>query len=89
MEGFLEALGIAGLVLLLIIGVLAGWLASLVAGGNQARYIVTGVVAALLTPLLLAAIGVGLLAAGGLAAILVAAVVGAVVVLLIVRLVTD
>lgn len=88
MEGFLEALGIVGLVVLVVIGLLAGWIASLVAGGrNTAGYLVIGVVAALATPFLLALLGIGILAAWGIIAILVAALVGAVVVLVIAHLV--
>jgi uncharacterized membrane protein YeaQ/YmgE (transglycosylase-associated protein family) len=85
MEGLLEALGVVGLVILVVIGLLAGWLASLVAGGDQGKYMVVGVVAALATPFLLALVGIGVLAASGIAAILVAAVIGAAVVLVIVN----
>jgi uncharacterized membrane protein YeaQ/YmgE (transglycosylase-associated protein family) len=89
-EGFFEALGIIGLILLVAIGLLAGWLASTVAGGrHRPRYLVIGVLAALATPFLLAAVGIGVLAAGGLLAILAAAVVGAVVVLVIARMIFD
>lgn len=90
MEGFLHALGGIGLALLVVIGLLAGWLASVVAGGrNRAGYLVLGVLAAVATPFVLAAIGVGVLAAGGLAAILVAAIFGAIVVLILAKFVFD
>ncbi|MCB1353882.1 MAG: GlsB/YeaQ/YmgE family stress response membrane protein [Rhodobacteraceae bacterium] len=90
MEGFLQAIGGIGLVLLVVIGLLAGWLASVVAGGrNRAGYLVLGVLAAVATPFVLAAIGVGVLAAGGLAAILVAAIFGAVVVLVLAKFIFD
>lgn len=85
MEGFLEALGAIGVVFLVVVGLVAGWLASVVAGGrNRALYLAVGVVGALAVPFLLAAIGVGLLAAGGLAAILAVAAIGAVLVLAVV-----
>lgn len=90
MEGFLEAIGWAGLTILVLIGLVSGWLASTVAGGrNRARYLVIGVLAALATPFVLAAVGLGVLAAGGLLAILAAGVFGAVVVLILVRVIFD
>jgi uncharacterized membrane protein YeaQ/YmgE (transglycosylase-associated protein family) len=89
-EGFLEALGTIGLILLIVVGLLAGWIASAIAGGrHRTRYLVAGVLAALATPFLLAAIGVGVLAAGGLLVILLAAAVGAVLVLLLARAIFD
>ena len=88
MEGFLQTLGAIGTLLLVVIGLLAGWFASLLAGGrHRGRYLAIGVLAALATPILLAAIGLGVIAAGGILAILAAAAVGAVVVLVIARLV--
>jgi uncharacterized membrane protein YeaQ/YmgE (transglycosylase-associated protein family) len=90
MEGFLEAIGWAGLIVLAIIGLVAGWLASMVAGGrNRAKYLVIGVLAALATPFVLAAVGIGLLAAGGLLAVLFAGIFGAVVVLVLARMIFD
>jgi uncharacterized membrane protein YeaQ/YmgE (transglycosylase-associated protein family) len=90
MDGLLEVLGVIGLVLLVVIGLLAGLIASVVSGGrNKGRYMVTGVLAALAAPFLLALIGLGVIAAYGIAAILVAAVIGAVVVLLVVRLLSG
>lgn len=90
MEGFLEAVGWAGLIVLVLIGLASGWLASVVAGGrNRARYLVIGVLAALATPFVLAAVGIGVLAAGGLFAILVAGIFGAVVVLILARMLFD
>jgi uncharacterized membrane protein YeaQ/YmgE (transglycosylase-associated protein family) len=90
MESFLEALGWLGLFILVAVGALAGYVASLVSGGrNRGKYIALGVIAALATPILLALIGVGVVAASGIAAIIVAALVGAVVVLLIARAVFD
>ncbi len=89
MEEVLQAIGAIGLAILVIVGLLAGWIASVVAGGRRGAYMAIGVVAAVATPFLLVAIGVGVLAAYGLAAILFAALVGAVVVLVIAKLVLD
>jgi uncharacterized membrane protein YeaQ/YmgE (transglycosylase-associated protein family) len=89
LEGLLEVLGIVGLVLLVVIGVLAGLIASLIAGGSRGKYVVVGVLAAIGAPFVLALIGIGVLAAYGIAAILVAAVIGAGIVLLIVRVLSG
>jgi uncharacterized membrane protein YeaQ/YmgE (transglycosylase-associated protein family) len=90
MEGFMEAIGWAGVIILALIGLVAGWLASVVAGGrNRAKYLVIGVLAALATPFVLAAVGIGVLAAGGLLAVLFAGIVGAVLVLVLVKLIFD
>lgn len=90
MAEFLQALGLVGLVVLVAIGALAGYLASFVTGRRRlARNVAIGVAAALATPFLLALVGVGILAAGGLAAILVAALLGAVVVLALAKAIFD
>ncbi len=89
MEGLLNTLGTVSLVLIVLIGLLAGWFAGTVAGRNRALYIVLGVVGALATPFLLAALGIGALAAAGVVAILVAALAGAVVVLIVGKLLFD
>jgi uncharacterized membrane protein YeaQ/YmgE (transglycosylase-associated protein family) len=88
MEEFFQALGVIGFVFLVIIGALAGVLASQVEGGrNLPRNIVIGVVGALLLPFIMALVAAGLLAAGGLLLILFVAAVGAVVVLVIVQII--
>ncbi|WP_424931801.1 GlsB/YeaQ/YmgE family stress response membrane protein [Amaricoccus macauensis] len=90
MEGFLEALGWAGIIILTLIGLVSGWLASVVAGGrNRPKYLIIGVLAALATPFVLAALGLGVLAAGGLLAILFAGIFGAVVVLVLAKMIFD
>lgn len=90
MEGFFEAIGWVAAVFLVLVGLLAGWLASVVSGGrHRGRYMAIGVVGALLAPAVLAAVGVGVLAAGGLVAILVAAAIGAVLVLVIAKAIFD
>lgn len=85
MEGFLDALGATALVLLVIVGALAGAIAGKIAGKRMPLYVVVGIVAAVATPFVLAALGIGILAAGGLLVILVVALIGAAVVLAIVR----
>ena len=89
MEEFFQALGVIGLAFLLIVGVLAGIIASRVQGGRYlARNIAVGVVGALLLPFLVALLAAGVLAAGGLLLILLLALIGAVAVLAIVRLIS-
>lgn len=86
MEEFFQALGWIGLIFLLVVGVLAGLIASAAEGGrNKARNVAVGVVGALLLPLVVAVLAAGLLAAGGLVLILVVALIGAAAVLAIVR----
>lgn len=89
MEGFLEGLGTVALVLLVLIGLLAGWIASRIAGRNTAAYLALGVLGAVALPILLAVLGVGIVAAGGLIAILAVALVGAVIVLAIAKAIFD
>ena len=88
MEEFFQALGTIGLIVLLVVGVLAGLIASTVEGGrHKGRNIVIGVVGALLLPFMMALIAAGALAAGGLLLIFFLALMGAVAVLLIARLI--
>jgi uncharacterized membrane protein YeaQ/YmgE (transglycosylase-associated protein family) len=88
MEEFLHALGVIGFVFLLVVGALAGVLASQVQGGrNMPRNIVIGVVGALLLPFIVALLAAGALAAGGLLLILFLAAIGAAAVLVIVQLI--
>jgi uncharacterized membrane protein YeaQ/YmgE (transglycosylase-associated protein family) len=88
MEQFLQVLGGIGFVLLVIIGLLAGWIAGKMTGGrHMASYLLLGVLAAVLTPFVLAVLGVSVLAAGGLLAILVAAAFGALLVLVLARMI--
>ncbi|SFO90408.1 GlsB/YeaQ/YmgE family stress response membrane protein [Tranquillimonas alkanivorans] len=89
MEGFLDALGTVALILLVLVGLLAGWIASVIAGGHRVRYMALGVAGAVVLPFLLAALGLGILAAGGLLAILAVALIGAVIVLVVAKAVFD
>lgn len=89
MEGFLDALGTVVLIGLVLIGLAAGWIASMLAGGHTARYLALGVAGALALPFVLALLGLGVLAAGGALAILLAALIGAVIVLLVARALFD
>jgi uncharacterized membrane protein YeaQ/YmgE (transglycosylase-associated protein family) len=85
MEALLDALGITALVLLIAVGAVAGVVAGKIAGRRKALYIIVGIVAAVATPFVLAALGIGILAAGGVLLVLVAGLVFAAIVLLIVR----
>ena len=88
MDALLNALGTIGTVFLLVVGVLAGLIASLVDGGrHKGRYVAIGVVGALALPFLVTLLATGALAAGGLALILVTSLVGAIAVLVIARLI--
>jgi uncharacterized membrane protein YeaQ/YmgE (transglycosylase-associated protein family) len=89
MEAFFQALGMIGLIILLVVGVLAGVIASVVEGGrNKGRNIAIGVVGALLLPFLAALVAAGALATGGLLLIIFLALIGAVAVLLIARVIS-
>ncbi|SFH39354.1 hypothetical protein SAMN04488020_11213 [Palleronia marisminoris] len=85
MEGLLDAIGAVALTLLVVIGLVAGFIAGKIAGRNMVLYLIVGVAAAVAIPFLLAALGLGVLAAGGLLLLLAVAAVGAVVVLAVVR----
>lgn len=87
MEGFFDVLGAVALLVLVAIGALSGVIAGRIAGGRTPLYVVVGIMAAVATPFVLAALGVGLLAAGGIALLALTALAGAVLVLAIVRVV--
>jgi uncharacterized membrane protein YeaQ/YmgE (transglycosylase-associated protein family) len=89
MEGFWDALGTVTLVLLVAVGLLAGWIAGAIAGRRKALYLVLGVVGAVAAPLILAALGLGVMAAGGLLVMVAAAVAGALILLAIAKFVFD
>ena len=85
MEGFLDALGATALVMLAVIGAVAGLIAGKIAGRQMWLYVLLGIAGAVLLPFILAALGIGVLAAGGVILLLVVALIGAVVVLVIGR----
>jgi uncharacterized membrane protein YeaQ/YmgE (transglycosylase-associated protein family) len=90
MEEFFQALGALGLIFLVVVGLIAGALASWAQGGRDwGRNVVIGVVGALALPFLVALVAAGLLAAGGLLLVLLVAALGAVVVLVIARMIFD
>ncbi|TQS71814.1 GlsB/YeaQ/YmgE family stress response membrane protein [Rhodobacteraceae bacterium] len=90
MEDLFSALSGIVLFVLIVIGALAGFLASVVTGGrHRLGYILIGIVGAVATPFIIAALGLGALAAGGILAVLVAALVGAVIVLAIGKAILD
>ena len=76
-----------GIVIFLLIGLVAGWLASLVVGGGGLiRYIITGVLGAFVGGYLLSALGVRLGFRSALVSQIVTAAIGAIVVVLIARI---
>jgi uncharacterized membrane protein YeaQ/YmgE (transglycosylase-associated protein family) len=88
MEEFFQALGVIGLIILVVVGALAGVIASRLQGGrHMARHVLIGIVGALLLPFFVALLAAGVLAAGGLLLILLLAAVGAAVVLLVAQLI--
>ncbi|MCB1332557.1 MAG: GlsB/YeaQ/YmgE family stress response membrane protein [Roseivivax sp.] len=89
MQDFFAGLSAVTGVLLIVIGLIAGWIAGRIAGRNKALYMVIGVIGALVTPFILAAVGATVLAAGGIVAILFAALVGAAILLVLGKLVFD
>ena len=89
METFFEALGLISLILLAGVGLLAGYLAGRIAGRNMALYLAVGVIAAIATPFILAAVGISVLAVGGLLFLLVVGAVGALIVLALVRAIAQ
>lgn len=76
------------LVVFLLIGLVAGWLASfVVGGGGLIRYLVSGVIGAFVGGYLLSALGVNLGIRNALASQIVTSTIGAVVVVLLARLI--
>ncbi len=76
------------IVVFLLIGLVAGWLASIVVGGGGLiRYLITGVVGAFVGGYLLSALGVNLGIRNALASQIVTSTIGAIVVVLLARLI--
>lgn len=76
------------LIVFLVIGVVAGWLASLVlGGGGLLRYLVTGVLGAFVGGYLLGAMGVDLGLGSAILTQIVTAAIGAIVVVLVARMI--
>jgi uncharacterized membrane protein YeaQ/YmgE (transglycosylase-associated protein family) len=84
MEALLDVIGGLALIFLILIGAVAGYIASRVVDGPAALYVIVGIVAAVAAPFLLAALGLTALAAGGLVLILIAGAIFAAIVLAIV-----
>lgn len=87
MEGFLDALGAVSLTALILVGLIGGLIAGRLTGRNTLLYVVVGVVGAVALPFLLAAIGIGVVAAGGLLVLLVVSALGALALIAVFRLV--
>ena len=74
------------LIVFLLVGLVAGWLASfIVGGGGLIKYLLSGVVGAFVGGLLLSALGISLGIANPLVAQVVVATIGAIVVVLVAR----
>lgn len=79
---------IQALVVVCLIGIVAGWLASIiVGGGGLLRYLITGIVGAFVGGYLLNALGVNLGIRNALVSQIVTATIGAIVVVLLARLI--
>ncbi|PZX15193.1 hypothetical protein LX81_02496 [Palleronia aestuarii] len=89
MEQLLDVIGATALVLLVVIGAVAGAIAGKIAGRRMPVYILAGIAGAVALPFILAALGIGIIAAGGLLLLLVISAIGAVIVLAIVRAITG
>ncbi len=77
---------VRAIIIAIVIGLVAGWLASLVVGGGGLfRYIITGLIGAFVGSFLLGALGIKIGIANPLLAQIVTATIGAVVVVLIAR----
>ena len=77
------------LVIFALIGLVAGYLASIVVGGSGLiRYLVSGVIGAFIGPMLLRAAGVDLRIGNALAAQIVTATLGAIVVVILARMIS-
>ncbi len=79
MEGFLDAVGAFSLIVLIVIGLLAGWVAGQITGRNTVGYMLLGIIGAVALPFVLAALGIGIIAAGGLLVLLIISAIGAIV----------
>jgi uncharacterized membrane protein YeaQ/YmgE (transglycosylase-associated protein family) len=79
---------IQNLIVVCVMGILAGWLASIVVGGGGlVRYLVTGIIGAFVGGYLLNALGVNLGIKNAFVAQIVTATIGAIVVVLLARLI--
>lgn len=85
METFLEVIGWTTIVLLVVIGLVAGLIGAVVTGGSKAKFIIGGILGAIALPFVLAALGVTAVIGAGLLAILAVGVIGAVVIVVLVK----
>ena len=76
------------IVITLVIGFIAGWLASLVVGGGGVlRYIITGIIGAFVGAFVLSALGIKLRLGSTIAEQIVTAAVGAIIVVILARII--
>ena len=89
METFLEVVGWGAVIILALIGLVAGWIAAVVTGGSAPKYIVAGIIGAVALPFVLALLGVTAVVGAGLLAILAIGVIGAVLLVALIKAVTG
>ena len=85
METFFDIVGSVVLVFLILIGLVSGWIAGTITGRNRLVYMLLGVIGAIALPFVLAALGVGIVAAGGVLVILILSLLGAVLLIALAR----
>ena len=78
---------VRSLIVMAIVGIVAGWLASIVGGGGVLQYLISGIIGSFVGGYLIKALGVDLGIANPLAREIVTATIGAIVVVLLARLV--
>ncbi|WP_143057994.1 GlsB/YeaQ/YmgE family stress response membrane protein [Loktanella fryxellensis] len=76
-QAVLQVIGWSAVILLAIVGLVAGLIAAVVTGGSKAKFILGGIVGAVALPFVLALLGVTAIIGTGLLVILVIGVVGA------------
>ncbi len=89
MDTVLQVIGWGAIILLAVIGLVAGLIAAVVTGGNKAKYIIAGILGAIALPFILALLGVTAAIGAGLLVILVIGVVGAVLLVALIKAISG
>ena len=85
----MQVIGWSAIVLLAVVGLVAGLIAAVITGGSKAKYILVGIVGAVALPFVLALLGVTAAIGAGLLAILAIGVIGAVLLVLLIKALTG
>ena len=85
----LQVIGWSAIVLLAVVGLIAGLIAAVITGGSKAKYILVGIIGAVTLPFVLALLGVTAAIGAGLLAILAIGIVGALLLVVLVKAVTG